>query len=99
MNLQRLAGQVLSVIVSAEAPDGDIPASWLWVGLHWLESDTGKWYKWSGSVWEVVHNPFNNANFTGTLSADGHAGITGTKVTPIGTLTFTKGLLTGFVPA
>lgn len=37
-------------------------------------------------------------NFTGTVSVDGEEGLSGTKVTPIGTLTFTKGLLTGFTP-
>lgn len=37
-------------------------------------------------------------NFTGTVLADGHKGISGTRVTAIGTLTFRKGILTGFTP-
>jgi hypothetical protein len=99
MDLNRLAGCIQSVIISEVEPDDNIPEGWLWPGLFWFNASTGIWYKWNGSAWEQAYNPFHNANFTGTLSADGQEGVSGTKVTPIGTLTFTKGLLTDFIPA
>jgi len=77
MDLQRLAGQVLSVVVSDTPPDGDMPAGWLWEGLHWFNTADGKWRKWDGSSWYTVHSPFNNINLTGTITTDDDAGVSG----------------------
>lgn len=78
-----------------------------------LEDGSQEWYRFDKDLQQWVldrtepayatlnhsHPTHGDINFTGTISANGQAGITGTKVTPIGTLTFTKGLLTGFTPA
>jgi len=46
------------------------------------------------------HSTHGDINFTGTVSADGDVGLTGSKtIAGLGTLTFKKGLLVGFVPA
>lgn len=47
---------------------------------------------------EHAHATHGDINLTGTVSVNGDRGVTGTKVTPIGTLTFKEGILVGFTP-
>lgn len=47
-----------------------------------------------------THPTLGDIDFTGAISVGGVAGLTGSRLIPgVGTLTFTKGILTGFVPA
>lgn len=45
-----------------------------------------------------THTTFGDISFTGSISVDGSAGITGSKTLGGYTITFKKGILTGFNP-
>ncbi len=65
-----------------------------------LDSVTGLTEALSGKA-SVTHShpTLEDINFTGTVSVGGSAGLTGSRLIPtVGTLTFTKGILTGFTP-
>lgn len=71
----------------------------------WLKESSNQWFKFDGTTWVEVpvsnhtHPTLGDINFTGTVSVGGSAGITGSRLIPgVGTLTFTKGILTGFTP-
>lgn len=47
-----------------------------------------------------THQTLGDIDLTGSVKADGEEGISGSRFIPgVGTLTFTKGILTGFTPA
>lgn len=76
-DLRRLAGQVLSVIIADTEPM-EVPGGWLWAGLCWFNTSTGKWYEWNGSAWALKHDPFTNPSFNGAITVDDDEGVTGT---------------------
>jgi len=62
----------------------------------------GDAYVWDGSQWVQLskdghtHPTLGNVNFTGTVSADGDEGLTGSRTLGGHTFTFKKGLLVGY---
>jgi len=87
------------LFVSETEPD--LPNGWEYDSF-WLKPSIGI-YQWSGSNWALKFAPLmanpselGNINFIGTVSADGSQGLTGQRTIQGYTLTFKKGLLTGF---
>uniref|UniRef100_A0A6H1ZFC4 Uncharacterized protein n=1 Tax=viral metagenome TaxID=1070528 RepID=A0A6H1ZFC4_9ZZZZ len=88
------------VVISDDIPI--MPDNWE-PYFTWLQPTTGKWHSWNGSGWDVISAPLiavpsklGNTDFIGTVSADGDQGLTGQRTIQGYTLTFKKGLLTGF---
>ncbi len=68
----------------------------------WVRFDVeaGKWYTYNpGTSLYDLPISFQDPDFTGTVSVDGNAGLTGTRTIGGYKMTFTKGLLTGFEAA
>lgn len=71
---------------------------------HHFDKDTQSWVldiaEAASAPLVHSHPELGDTNFTGKISVGGVAGLTGSRLIPgVGTLTFTKGLLTGFTPA
>ena len=79
--------------------------------LTWLQilpDGTRKWFERADSGWQLVktedapvaadhsHPELGDINFTGSISADGEAGLTGSRTIDGHTLTFKSGLLVGY---
>lgn len=92
------------IIISDTAPTGKNKYTWLRI----LPDGTREWYEPDDDSWQLVktepacaeldhsHPEHGDINFTGTVSADGDAGLTGQRTLAGYTLTFKKGLLVGF---
>lgn len=69
------------------------------------------WYEWLNNQWTLVkseaapasadhsHSELGDINFTGEISVGGDSGITGSRTIQGHTITFKKGILTGFSQA
>jgi hypothetical protein len=92
------------IIISDTPPEKLNRYTWLKI----LASGAREYYEWVGNDWVLVkteaapatgdhvHTTLGDLNITGTLSANGDAGVTGQRVIQGYTLTFKKGLLVGF---
>lgn len=96
------------LIVGTETPSGNINSDadkddWVWLNyitgeMHKFNPNTGQ-YDITIPVPSHLHETLGDINFTGNISVGGESGITGSRLIPnVGTLTFKKGILTGFVP-
>ncbi len=78
------------------------PLGWIWLkpidnALEVYELGEGGWtLQATISLTSHEHATHGNINFTGTISAGGEAGLSGTKVLDGKQLTFTNGILTGY---
>lgn len=94
-------------IVDDSDPFPGAPAGWIKPGDKWFNTSDHCWYRRTSSGWDLVvdasdhpHHELGDVNFIGSIKADGEEGISGSRLIPgVGTLTFTKGILTGFTPA
>ncbi len=72
-------------------------------GIEWFEPLDSGWVlthsQPAPALLDHSHPTLGDINFTGTVSAGGNQGLTGTRTVAGHKLTFTKGILTGFEPA
>lgn len=93
------------VVVSAGATADDIKTNPTMEDWLWFEPESGKWHDFKDGEWveapvpDHSHPTHGDINFTGTVSADGDAGLTGQRTVGGYKLTFKKGLLVGFEAA
>ncbi len=96
------------LIISASEPKLENLYTWMKPlpdgGKEWYEIQNGAWAKVktepAPALADHIHAALGDINFTGTVSVNGDAGITGSRlILGVGTLTFKKGILTGFTPA
>ena len=89
-------------IITADEP-GELPEEF--EGWFWFNPSTGEICEFEDGGWVLKetlslashsHPTHGNINFTGSISADGDAGLTGQRTIARYTLTFKKGLLVGF---
>jgi len=84
-----------------------IEPAWQHIEWKWFNPTNCKWYELVDGTWQErgdiefatsdhVHPTLGDTNFTGTISADGEAGLTGAKVLDGKRLTFKNGILVGY---
>ena len=90
------------IIVSDNIPSGHISSDPTGSDWLWFQPSTDKWHKQVNGEWvgtstpSHLHPTLGDVNFTGTISVDGEAGLTGNKVLDGKRLTFTNGILTDY---
>lgn len=83
-------------------PSSQCPNGWLWLkpiegGLEAYSFTNGAWVlEQTIGLSSHSHPTHGDINFTGTISADGEVGITGSKVLDGKRLTFKNGILVGY---
>uniref|UniRef100_A0A6M3JVB5 Uncharacterized protein n=1 Tax=viral metagenome TaxID=1070528 RepID=A0A6M3JVB5_9ZZZZ len=103
------------ISIGTEEPTFPVPEEedeWVWNEanrdvLLWVNSATGAVKRFNPETqhydisfnFNHIHTDLENINLTGTVSANGNQGLSGSRVVSGKRLTFTNGLLTGFEDA